>query len=131
MNDDILSPLESDPQIPHIVYPNGKSSKSRLSLSSLSAPTRERRKKKLIVSGIEVHDVRRFEAMRAWCEVRGPSMLPNRDLLILEQSFGEVTQIVRVPNGDLHVHFRKAEVADTVSAIIFCLSLDTFTDGDM
>ena len=63
-----VSPLvESEPQIPHIVYPNGK---SRLSLSSLSVPTREKRKKKLIVSGIESHDLRRFEALRAWCEVR-------------------------------------------------------------
>lgn len=30
------------------------------------------------------------------------------------QSFGEVSQIIRMPNGDLHVHFRSAEVADTV-----------------
>lgn len=48
------------------------------------------------------------------------------------QSFGEVTQIVRVPNGDLHVHFRKAEVADTVSAIFKILIFnDTFTDVNL
>jgi hypothetical protein len=68
-------------------------------LSSLSSP-REKRKKKLVVSGIDVNDARRLEAMKNWCE-----------------SFGEVTQIVRMPNGDLHIHFRKAEVAETVCRV--------------
>lgn len=36
---------------------------------------------------------------------------------MLFQSFGEVSQITRMPNGDLHVHFRSADVADTVSGI--------------
>jgi len=36
--------------------------------------------------------------------------LPNHQ----QQSFGEVNQITRMPNGDLHIDFRKAEVADTV-----------------
>ena len=35
-------------------------------------------------------------------------------VVLFAQSFGEVTQIMRMPNGDLHVHFRKAEVAETV-----------------
>jgi hypothetical protein len=65
-------------------------------LSSLSSP-REKRKKKLVVSGIGANDAQRLEAMKKWCE-----------------SFGEVTHISRMPNGDLHVHFRKAEVAETV-----------------
>ena len=30
------------------------------------------------------------------------------------QSFGEVREITRVPNGDLHIDFRDSEVADTV-----------------
>jgi hypothetical protein len=30
------------------------------------------------------------------------------------QSFGEVRQITRMPNGDLHIDFRNSEVADTV-----------------
>jgi hypothetical protein len=28
-----------------------------------------------------------------------------------------VDQIVRMPNGDLHIHFRLAEVADTVCRV--------------
>lgn len=32
------------------------------------------------------------------------------------KSFGEVNQITRMPDGDLHVHFRDAEVAETVRA---------------
>jgi hypothetical protein len=32
------------------------------------------------------------------------------------QGFGEVSQITRMPDGELHVHFKKAAVADTVSS---------------
>ena len=39
------------------------------------------------------------------------------------QSFGEVSQIVRMPDEDLHVHFKKAEVADTVRSPRFILNL--------
>jgi hypothetical protein len=78
-------------------------------LSSLSSP-REKRKKKLVVSGIDVNDGRRLEAMKNWCE-----------------SFGEVTQIIRMPNGDLHIHFRKAEVAETVSLFCIHCKLSVFT----
>lgn len=67
----------------------------RVSFASLS--TRNSKKKKLIVSGIGPDDTRRFEGVKRWCE-----------------SFGEVSQIMRMPNGDLHVYFRSAEVADTV-----------------
>lgn len=35
------------------------------------------------------------------------------------QSFGEVYSITRIPNGDLHVDFRKSEVAETVCLICF------------
>ncbi|OBZ79679.1 hypothetical protein A0H81_01413 [Grifola frondosa] len=55
-----------------------------------------RKKRKLIVSGLPANDERRLEAVRKWCE-----------------SFGELNQIVRVPNGDLHVDFRKAEREST------------------
>lgn len=86
------------------MYPRaGRASTSRVSLSSLSSP-RERRKKKLVVGGIGINDTEKFEAIKQWCE-----------------SFGEVTQISRMPNGDLHVHFRKAEVAETV-----CLFIDHY-----
>jgi hypothetical protein len=62
--------------------------------------SRDKRKKKLIVSGIAKGDQLRLEAVRRWCE-----------------SFGEVNQITRMPNGDLHIDFRKAEVADTVCRV--------------
>ncbi|KAJ8487316.1 hypothetical protein ONZ51_g4271 [Trametes cubensis] len=54
-------------------------------------------KRKLIISGIPPDDARRFDGVKKWCE-----------------SFGELNSITRVHNGDLHVDFRKAEVADTV-----------------
>jgi hypothetical protein len=84
-----------------IVYASaGKGSASRVSLSSLSS-ARDKHKKKLIVSGIGMNDTQRLQAMKKWCE-----------------SFGEVTQIMRMPNGDLHVHFRKAEAAETVCSFL-------------
>ncbi|KAF9269969.1 hypothetical protein L218DRAFT_992644 [Marasmius fiardii PR-910] len=67
----------------------------RVSFASLSS--RSQKKKKLVINGIAPNDVRKFEGAKRWCE-----------------SFGEVSQIVRMPNGDLHVYFKSAEVADTV-----------------
>ncbi|KAI9065876.1 hypothetical protein FKP32DRAFT_1566981 [Trametes sanguinea] len=68
------------------------------SVTSLLASPRSRgKKRKLIISGIPPDDERRFEGVRKWCE-----------------SFGELNSITRAPNGDLHIDFRKAEVADTV-----------------
>ncbi|KAI0052548.1 hypothetical protein FA95DRAFT_1553554 [Auriscalpium vulgare] len=67
--------------------------------SMLPVP-RDKRKKRLVVSGIAVGDDRRYAGVKQWCE-----------------SFGEVNTITRMPNGDLHVDFRKAEVADTVCRI--------------
>jgi hypothetical protein len=97
---DAPAPVES--QGPQIVYPSTAKGGSvpRASLSSLSSP-REKRKKKLVVSGIGVNEPGRLDAMKKWCE-----------------SFGEVTHIMRMPNGDLHVHFRKAEVAETVRSFM-------------
>lgn len=96
------------------MYPSvGKGSTSRLSLSSLSSlssPRAEKRKKKLVVSGIGVNDTQKLEAMTKWCE-----------------SFGEVTQILRLPNGDLHVHFRKADVAETVCSSYYHYQLFLLT----
>ncbi|KAF5368457.1 hypothetical protein D9758_002331 [Tetrapyrgos nigripes] len=75
---------------------SGKSgSIPRVALSALS--TRNQKKKKLVVSGVAANDNRKFDGVKRWCE-----------------SFGEVTHIVRMPNGELVVHFRSAEVADTV-----------------
>lgn len=86
----------------------------RVSFASLS--TRNSKKKKLIVSGIGPDDTRRFEGVKRWCEVR-MNVVRNSPFLTVPflQSFGEVSQIMRMPNGDLHVYFRSAEVADTVS----------------
>ncbi|KII94118.1 hypothetical protein PLICRDRAFT_416504 [Plicaturopsis crispa FD-325 SS-3] len=89
-------PPPPPPTVPEIVYTNRD--KGRLSLAALSTPSK--RKKKLVVSGIGRNDMRRLEGLKAWCE-----------------SFGEVSQIMRMPNSDLHVYFRKAEVADTVCRI--------------
>ncbi|KIY69144.1 hypothetical protein CYLTODRAFT_452861 [Cylindrobasidium torrendii FP15055 ss-10] len=84
---------------PHVAFSSGSKGKSssmpRVSFPSLSS--RSQKKKKLVISGISVYDVKRFDGARQWCE-----------------TFGEVERIVRMPNGDLHVHFQKAEVADTV-----------------
>ncbi|KAF9502444.1 hypothetical protein BDN71DRAFT_1500566 [Pleurotus eryngii] len=89
--DEISGPA-SDMTRPHVAYTSG----------SYRGPmgrmvTRESKKKKLVASGVGPNESRKFEAFRRWCE-----------------SFGEVNQITRMPDGDLHVHFRDAEVAETV-----------------
>ncbi|KAH6916946.1 hypothetical protein BKA70DRAFT_1417728 [Coprinopsis sp. MPI-PUGE-AT-0042] len=71
---------------------------SRVAFGSLNS--RHQKKKKLVISGVGVHETRKFDGVKKWCE-----------------SFGEIRQISRVPNGDLHIEFRKAEVADTVCRI--------------
>ncbi|EMD41877.1 hypothetical protein CERSUDRAFT_110435 [Gelatoporia subvermispora B] len=67
------------------------------SVASMLASPKSKRKRKLIVSGIPMDDEHRVEGVKRWCE-----------------SFGEVNCITRIPNGDIHVDFRRAEVADTV-----------------
>lgn len=59
--------------------------------------SQEKKKKKLVIGGVGIHDERRVDGVRRWCE-----------------SFGEVNQITRAQNGDLHIDFRRSEVADTV-----------------
>ncbi|KAI6047972.1 hypothetical protein EDC04DRAFT_3135665 [Pisolithus marmoratus] len=81
---------------PHVLY-TSRGSAPRVSLSSISS---QPRKKRLVVSGIALNDSARVQAVQRWCE-----------------SFGEVDQITRMPNGDLHVNFRKAEVADMVCRV--------------
>ncbi|KAI9570223.1 hypothetical protein HD554DRAFT_2204045 [Boletus coccyginus] len=90
---------EHDDSQPHVLF-GGKTGGPRLSLSSLGSPTRQAKKRKLVVSGIPLNDTRRLEAIQRWC-----------------QSFGELDQITRMPNGDLHINFQKAEVADTVCRV--------------
>ncbi|KAH7916364.1 hypothetical protein BJ138DRAFT_995653 [Hygrophoropsis aurantiaca] len=89
---------ERDPSQPHVVF-SGKNNAPRVSLSSIGSQSRSK-KKKLVISGIRMNDTARLEAAQRWC-----------------QSFGEVDQITRMPNGDLHVNFHKAEVADTVCRV--------------
>ncbi|KZT02483.1 uncharacterized protein LAESUDRAFT_730229 [Laetiporus sulphureus 93-53] len=65
--------------------------------SALGSPGRARRKRKLIISGIPADDERRYSAAKKWCE-----------------SFGDLNYFERTPSGDIHVDFRKTEVAETV-----------------
>ena len=98
---------------PYIAYSAGN--KARVSFSGSTRSSR--RKKKLVISGIGLDEVHRYEALKRWCEVTLFYFSRRRQFIYLHrlQSFGEVSQITRMPNGELHVHFKKAEVADTVS----------------
>ena len=86
------------------------------SVTNLLTSPKARKKRKLNISGIPPDDERRFEGYRKWCEVSAlmPQYCRVRIPNTTGQSFGELNSITRVPNGDLHVDFRKAEVADTV-----------------
>jgi len=82
---------------PEVAYSSPESKSRTLPRVSFAALGPRKRKKRLVISGIAANDNRKFEAAKQWCE-----------------SFGEVNQITRMPNDDLHVHFRQADVADTV-----------------
>ncbi|PPQ67127.1 hypothetical protein CVT25_005728 [Psilocybe cyanescens] len=71
----------------------------RVKFSSLNSRT-QRKKKRLIISGVGVAETRKLEGIKRWCE-----------------SFGDVRNISRIPNGDLQIDFRDPEVADTVCRI--------------
>ncbi|KAJ7492408.1 hypothetical protein FB451DRAFT_531471 [Mycena latifolia] len=85
---------------PEVAYSSETKNRTLPRVSFASLGTRAKKKKKLVISGIAAGDTRKFEAAKRWCE-----------------SFGEVSQITRMPNDDLHVHFRNAEVADTVCRV--------------
>ncbi|KAJ7103311.1 hypothetical protein B0H15DRAFT_206352 [Mycena belliarum] len=87
-------------QGPEVAYSSEAKSRTLPRVSFASLGTRAKKKRRLVISGIATGDTRRFEAAKRWC-----------------QSFGEVSQITRMPNDDLHVHFRNAEVADTVCRV--------------
>ncbi|KAJ7246305.1 hypothetical protein B0H12DRAFT_764480 [Mycena haematopus] len=82
---------------PEVAYASPECKTRTLPRVSFAALGPRKRKKRLVISGIGAGDTRKFEAAKRWCE-----------------SFGEVSQITRMPNDDLHVHFRNADVADTV-----------------
>jgi hypothetical protein len=63
-------------------------------------PPNAKRKRKMVVSGIKSGDLRREQALRKWCS-----------------SQGEVSRLVRVANGNIHVSYRSAEVAEEVCCI--------------
>lgn len=58
---------EPDDSQPRVLFA-GKSGGPRLSLS-LASPTRQAKKKKLVVSGIPLNDTKRLEAIQRWCQV--------------------------------------------------------------
>jgi hypothetical protein len=67
-DDSDVRPLAYDPTVPYVAYSNTGS--TRLSLSSLSSATRMRKKKKrLIIRGIDINEGKKFEAAKRWCEV--------------------------------------------------------------
>ncbi|KAJ7596654.1 hypothetical protein C8J56DRAFT_917996 [Mycena floridula] len=87
-------PDVSQPQVAYSAVRD--STLPRVAFSNLTVRG-QKKKKKLVVTGVGPGETRKFEGVKRWCE-----------------SFGEVSQILRMPNGDLHVHFRSADVADTV-----------------
>jgi len=89
-------PVKQDNR-PEVAYSSETKNRTLPRVSFASLGTRAKKKKKLVISGISAGDTRKFDAAKRWCE-----------------SFGEVNQITRMPNDDLHVHFRNADVADTV-----------------
>jgi hypothetical protein len=61
---------EHDNTVPHIAYASSHRSKGSLPRVSFSSPGRNKKKKKLVISGIKAEETRRFEAAKRWCEVR-------------------------------------------------------------
>lgn len=80
---------EPDDSQPRVLFA-GKHA-SRLSLSSLSSPTRQARKKKLVVGGVALNDTRRLDAIQKWCQVRGVRCLP----LLPLNFFLSIRQVLR------------------------------------
>lgn len=97
----------------HMASYSSSSTLKRVKFSSLGSRT-HRKKKKLIISGVGIAEVRKFEGIKRWCEVIKPSSPFTLFSNTLFQSFGEIRQINRMPNGDLQIDFRDPEVADTV-----------------
>ncbi|PSS29589.1 hypothetical protein PHLCEN_2v2737 [Hermanssonia centrifuga] len=77
----------------------GHANVSSFTVTNMLSSPRGGNKRKLVISGIPPGDQRRYEKIREWCE-----------------GFGELNQIIRIPNGDLHIDFKRTEVAATVSS---------------
>ncbi|KAF8203010.1 hypothetical protein BJ912DRAFT_1018834 [Pholiota molesta] len=65
----------------HMASYSSSSTLKRVKFASLGSRS-HRKKKKLVISGVGVTEVRKFEGIKRWCE-----------------SFGEIRQINRMPNG--------------------------------
>jgi hypothetical protein len=70
-------PVTYDPSRPYVAYSLHKQRGAlpRVSLSSLTSPSRSKTRRTLVVSGVGVNDSRRFEGVKRWCEV-GNFLLP-------------------------------------------------------
>ena len=115
----VSQPSKSTIRVPFSLKPSGNNVSG--SPPSIISSGRKRRRKRLVIGGIPLNDHRRFEAAKRWCEVClfFNYNVRNTPLILVSQSFGEVSSITRGPNGDILVDFRKAEVADTVRSIKF------------
>ncbi|KAF9527719.1 hypothetical protein CPB83DRAFT_836316 [Crepidotus variabilis] len=81
------------------IHYSSNSTLTRVKFASIGSRS-QRKRKKLIISGIGASEARKFEGVKRWCE-----------------SFGDIRSINRMPNGDLMIDFRDPEVADTVCRI--------------
>ncbi|KAG5654701.1 hypothetical protein H0H81_007457 [Sphagnurus paluster] len=81
-----VQPLKQqyDPTRPHVAYSSG-GALPRVNLASLSS--RHRKKKKLVVSGVGPNELRKFEGVKRWCEVRISFLDTPEDGLIDPEEF--------------------------------------------
>jgi hypothetical protein len=63
----VALPPDFDPNVPYVAYSTLDT--KRLSLGSLGNAARNRKKKRLVIKGIQIHETRKFEAVKQWCEV--------------------------------------------------------------
>ena len=81
----------------------------------------QRGEKQLVVTGLEEGNLDAEVAVKRWCEVRANVQFKFTKMnanLGFRQSFGELRRISR-KDGALHVSWKKASVADTVSCGFF------------
>lgn len=75
--------------------------------------------KQLVVTGLDEGNLDAELAVKRWCEVRTKCQIYKGIAnLGFRQSFGELRRISR-KDGALHVSWKKASVADTVSCDFF------------
>jgi hypothetical protein len=62
-----ITPKQPDPTRAHVVYSSG-GTVPRVNFASLNS--RQKKKRKLIISGVGHKDSRKFAGVKRWCEVR-------------------------------------------------------------